>query len=115
MGSCIYTRMQNSHPALKSHFHWHAATQAALRRSFSHAGREQFSRYPPDGTFLPEIRFQLWKSTLFFPPHRPATESDACSGYCGRKGSLVRTNLRVGALQGGVGAAPVFLFSRIGD
>lgn len=31
-------------------------------------GREQFLKYPPDGSFLPEIGFRLWKSRLFSSP-----------------------------------------------
>lgn len=55
--------------------------RAVLRCSFSNIVHEQFLKHPPDGTFLPEIRFQVVEIQTVFSPHRQALESNAYSGY----------------------------------
>ena len=70
--------MLSSRSVSEYYFHWHSVGRAALRCSFSSTGREQFPQYPPDGTFLPEIRFQAVELHVAFLPRRRAAESDAC-------------------------------------
>lgn len=92
------------------------STQAALRCSFSNAGREQFPKYPPDGTFLPEIRLQVVEIRVVFPPRRQAAESDACPWLPREEQKLIGTNLRVGAVKsGGGGGYLVLIFKNMGQ
>lgn len=106
--------MQGCPPVSEWHFHWHAAAQTALRRSFSNAGREQFPNYPPDGTFLPEIRFQAAGLQRFFYP------ADQLQNQTLAPGKEADENTSLGGSTGGPGgrggwAATVCSLSGIWD
>lgn len=84
-----------------------------FRCSFSNAGREQFPNYPPDGTFLPEIRLQVVElHIVFHPSDQLQNQTPVLVTVTGKE--VDESTSLVGAQEGRVGVATVFHFQEYG-